>query len=64
MSDSYEWPSRFLELKRELVSATTQERLTASWNDILSELATRTAEIAQAGTSVTLMLVTSAVTPG
>ncbi|KAG8212924.1 hypothetical protein J3R82DRAFT_11279 [Butyriboletus roseoflavus] len=51
MSDSYEWPSRFLDLKRELVSATTQECLTASWNDILSELAKRTAEIAQAGTN-------------
>ncbi|KAI9566894.1 hypothetical protein HD554DRAFT_2024990 [Boletus coccyginus] len=51
MSDwhEYEWPSRFLDLKRELVLATTQERLTTSWNDILGELATRTAEIAQAG---------------
>jgi len=44
-----EWPSSFLDLKRKLVSATTQERLIASWNDILGELATRTAEIAQAG---------------
>lgn len=55
MSDSYEWPSRFIDLKREIVSATTQERLTASWNDILNELATRTAEIAQAGTNVSLV---------
>jgi len=57
----YEWPSRFLELKRELVSATTQERLTASWNDILGELATRTAEIAQAGPNVGLGLISFAV---
>ncbi|KAH0833477.1 hypothetical protein J3R83DRAFT_12598 [Lanmaoa asiatica] len=51
MSNSYEWPSRFLDLKREIVSMTTQERLTASWNGVLIELATRTAEIAQAGTN-------------
>ena len=47
-----ERPSSFLDLKSKLVSATTQERLTASWNDILNELATRTAEIAQAGPNV------------
>ncbi|KAF8135193.1 hypothetical protein EV363DRAFT_1322754 [Boletus edulis] len=44
-----EWPPRFLDLKRKIVSETTQERLTASWNDLLGELATRTAEIAKAG---------------
>ncbi|KAG9316065.1 hypothetical protein JVU11DRAFT_3732 [Chiua virens] len=49
MSDSYVWPSRFVDLKREVVSGTTQERLTASWNDILEELASRTVEIAKAG---------------
>ncbi|KAF8556553.1 DUF1479-domain-containing protein [Imleria badia] len=49
MSDCYTWPSRFLDLKHKIVSATTEERLTASWNDILSELAKRTAEIAEAG---------------
>ncbi|KAF9223302.1 DUF1479-domain-containing protein [Gyrodon lividus] len=46
---SYEWPSRFLDLKRKIVSAATEERLTASWNDLLNELAKRTAEIAQEG---------------
>ncbi|KAN0092612.1 Protein of unknown function (DUF1479) domain containing protein [Tylopilus felleus] len=49
MSDSHEWPSRFVDLKRKIVSTTTPERLTAAWNDILAELATRTAEIARAG---------------
>ncbi|KIJ62876.1 hypothetical protein HYDPIDRAFT_93478 [Hydnomerulius pinastri MD-312] len=47
--ESYEWPSRFLDLKREIVSGTTEEQLTASWNDLLNELAKRTTEIAQAG---------------
>ncbi|KIJ14413.1 hypothetical protein PAXINDRAFT_116096 [Paxillus involutus ATCC 200175] len=46
---SCDWPSRFLDLKREIVSATTEDRLTASWNDLLNELAQRTAEIAQEG---------------
>ena len=55
MADQYIWPSRFLDLKREIVSATTQERLTASWNDLLNELATRTAEIARAGPDVSLV---------
>lgn len=64
MSDSYEWPSRFIDLKRGLVSVTTPERLTASWNDILSELATRTAEIAQAGTNVSVASIGFAVTTG
>ena len=54
MTDEYEWPSRFLDLKRKLVSATTQESLTASWNDILGQLATRTVEITQAGPNVSL----------
>ena len=57
-----EWPSSFLDLKRELVSATTQERLTASWNDLLGELTTRTAEIAQAGPNVSWGLRGSAMT--
>ncbi|KAF9233173.1 hypothetical protein BU15DRAFT_54284 [Melanogaster broomeanus] len=47
--NSFEWPSRFLDLKREIVSATTEERLTASWADLLNELTKRTAEIAQEG---------------
>lgn len=55
MSDSYVWPSRFIDLKRELVASTTEERLTASWNDILNELATRTAEIAQVGPDVSMV---------
>jgi hypothetical protein len=58
----YDWPPRFLDLKRKLVSATTQEHLTASWNDILGELATRTAEIAQAGPNVSFGLRSSAMT--
>jgi hypothetical protein len=49
---SCDWPSRFLDLKREIVSATTEDRLTASWNDLLNELAQRTAEIAQEGPDV------------
>lgn len=58
----YALPPRFLDLKRKLVSATTPERLTASWNDILGELATRTAEIAQAGPNVGFGLTGSAMT--
>ena len=54
-SDSYEWPSRFLDLKRELAPPTMEERLTASWKDLLSELAARTDEIAQAGPHVSLV---------
>ncbi|KAF8553881.1 hypothetical protein OG21DRAFT_1522793, partial [Imleria badia] len=49
MSDCYTWPSRFLDLKHRIVSATTEERLTATWNDLLGELTTRTAQIAEAG---------------
>lgn len=64
MSDCYDWPSRFLDLKRELVSLTTEERLTASWNSILGELAIRTAEIAQAGPNVSLVLMRSTMTRG
>ena len=62
MSDSHEWPSRFVDLKRKIVSTTTPERLTAAWNDILAELATRTAEIARAGPDVSLPFVGSATT--
>ena len=62
MSASYKWPSRFVDLKREIISTTTPERLTAAWNDILAELATRTAEIAQAGPDVSLPFVGSAMT--
>ena len=51
----YGWPSRFRDLKHKIVSETSQERLTASWNDLLVELATRTAEIAMSGPEVKLL---------
>ncbi|KIK95266.1 hypothetical protein PAXRUDRAFT_33070 [Paxillus rubicundulus Ve08.2h10] len=40
--ESCDWPSRFLDLKREIFSAITEEHLTASWNDLLHELGERT----------------------
>ena len=51
--------SHFLDLKRELAPLTMEERLTASWKDLLSELAARTDEIAQAGSHVSLVSICS-----
>lgn len=42
-------PSRFLQLKREIISMTTGEHLISAWGDLLQEVAKRTDEIIQQG---------------
>ncbi|KAG6337106.1 hypothetical protein ID866_1980 [Astraeus odoratus] len=46
---SHEMPARFIELKRQIIAAATEERLMASWTDLLQEMAKRTSEIVQHG---------------
>jgi len=48
----HQCPPRFLDLKREIISATERDRLTASWADLLQEMAKATEEIAQQGPDV------------
>ncbi|KAL4062880.1 hypothetical protein J3A83DRAFT_4107876 [Scleroderma citrinum] len=44
--------SHFLELKREIISTTDKVRLTASWTDLLQEMAKVTDEIARQGSDI------------
>jgi len=53
MADEFQWPARFVDLKRELAErfagADYEAQLTDSWRDLLGELALRTKEIAAEG---------------